>query len=372
MTTPTQVSFGDPKAAKKWAAGLFIETQKKSYFDRKFVGESDNHVIQRLTDLEQDAGDTITFDLSVQLKTKPTYGDNRLQGKEEGLKFATDQIKIDQMRHGVSVGGKMSRKRTVHDLRKVGKDRLSEYWAKFVDEMNFIYLSGGRGINEDFTEDTAWVGHAENPIEAPDAGHLIYAGAATSKGSLTVNDKMSKTTVERAELKAKTMRSTAPDKSNMLPVNINGEAHYVCLMNEFQAYDLRQDAGGNGWLDIQKAAAAAEGKANPIFKGGLGMINSVVLHSHQSGIRFNDYGAGAVLAGRALLLGRQAGVVAYGSSSGLRFEWTEETTDHGNEQVVASGVICGVKKTRFTPPNGSPSDFGVLSIDTAAKDPNAA
>lgn len=372
MSGPTHINFGDPKAIQKWSGALFLETQKKSYFDRKFVGTTDNSVIQRLTDLESGPGDTISYDLSVQLRNKPTYGDNVLEGKEEGLKFASDEIKIDQVRHGVSVGGKMTRKRTAHNLRQVGRDRLSDYWAKFIDEMHFIYLSGARGINEDFTEDVAWAGHATNALQAPDAGHTIYGGTATSKSTVTASDKMSRAVIERGELKAKTMRSTDPSKSNMLPVNINGEAHYVCLMSEFAAYDLRQDTGSNGWLDLQKAAAAAEGRASPIFKGGLGMLNSVVLHSHQSAIRFNDYGSGNnVLAGRSLLLGRQAGVIAYGSTGGLRFDWTEEVGDHGNMPKVASGIILGIKKTRFAPPGGTPSDFGVLSIDTAAKDPNA-
>jgi len=30
------------------------------------------------------------------------------------------------------------------------------------------------------------------------------------------------------------------------------------------------------WLDIQKAAAAAEGKNNPLFKGALGMYRGVI------------------------------------------------------------------------------------------------
>lgn len=126
-------------------------------------------------------------------------------------------------------------------------------------------------------------------------------------------------------------------------------------------------ADTNGWLAAQRAAAAAEGRNNPIFKGSLGMIKNVVLHSHTNSIRFSDYGSGANLpAGRALFLGRQAGVVAYGSASGLRFSWTEEMQDHGNEPVIAAGVMLGVKKSRF---NGK--DFGVLSIDTYAANPNA-
>lgn len=363
----TVIPFGDPKAQKRWSGQLFVDILAKSYFERKFVSTDDNAPIQRLTDLESGAGDKISFDLSVQLRGKPTYGDNRAKGKEEALKFFTDEVVIDQMRHPVSAGGRMTRKRTSHDLRKIAKNRLSDYWAKFIDELHFIYLSGARGINEDFIEATDWTGHATNPIQAPDSGHLIYGGSATSKATLTANDKMSRAVIEKAAVKARMMRALDPSTANMMPVMINGEAHYVCVMTPFQEHDLRT-ADTAGWLEIQKAAAAAEGRNNPIFKGGLGMINNVVLHSHESVIRFNDYGAGSnVAAARALFLGRQAGVVAYGNGDGgLRYTWQEEVEDYGNEPTVIAGTIIGVKKSRF---NGK--DFGVLSIDTAAKDPNA-
>jgi len=260
----------------------------------------------------------------------------------------------------------MSRKRTVHNIRSIARDRLSDYWSQYIDQMNFVYLSGARGINQDYIEDVTWAGFAGNPIDQPDASHILYGGVATSKATVAVTDTMSRAVVERANVKATMMRALDPSTANMMPVMINGEAHYVTVMSPFQEHDLRiSDAGG--WLEIQKAAAAAEGRNNPIFKGGLGMINNVVLHSHESAIRFADYGTGNnIAAARALFMGRQAGVVAYGSAGGLRFTWTEEMKDHQNEPSVAAGVIMGVKKTRF---NGK--DFGVLSIDTAAKDPNA-
>lgn len=365
MAGPTNIPYGDPKAVKRWSASLFVDITKKSYWDRKFVADSDNAVIQRLTDLESDAGDTISFDLSVQLRQKPTTGDQRLQGKEEALRFFTDEVKIDQMRHGVSAGGKMSRKRTAHNIRKIAKDRLSDYWAKYVDEMNFTYLSGTRGVNEDFTEEVTWVGHAGNPLQAPDVDHILYGGNATGKTSITTDHIMNRALIERAAVKAEMMQAVKPENAQMMPVMINGEAHYVCVMSPFQEHSLRV-ADTGGWLEIQKAAAAAEGRNNPIFKGSMGMINNVVLHKHRNVVRFSDYGSGANLAAaRALFMGRQAGVVAYGSTSGLRFSWSEEMQDHGNEPVVSAGVILGVKKTRF---NGR--DFGVLAIDTYAPNPN--
>jgi N4-gp56 family major capsid protein len=363
----TVVPVGDPKAIKRWSAELFLDTAKKSYFERKFVGTSDNSIIQRLTDLESGAGDTITFDLSLQLRKAPIYGDAKAQGKGEELKFATDQVMIDQMRAPVDAGGRMTRKRTLHNLRKVARDRLGDYWSRFLDELTFIYLSGARGVNEDYIESVAFAGHAGNPIQAPDSGHLVYAGAATAKNNVATTDTVSRALVERLHVKAQMIRSVDPTNPNMLPSNIMGEGYFVYLMSPFQAYQLRTESGTAGWIDIQKAAAAAEGRNNPIFKGGLGMIGKTVLHEHESVIRFNDYGSGANLpAARGLFLGRQAGVVAYGTNGGTRMQWTEETTDHGNAVEICAGTILGIKKTRF-----KSKDFGVIAVDSYAKDPNS-
>jgi N4-gp56 family major capsid protein len=357
--TSTVVAIGDPKAQKKWSAKLAHEWQKKSYFTRKFIGESENSIIQRKTELESDAGDRVSFDLSVTLRNRPTTGDNRLKGKEENLRFFTDEVVIDQTRKSVSAGGKMTRKRTAHDMREIALQRLSDYWKQYIDELFFVYLSGARGINEDFIEPTDWAGHAGNAIQAPDAKHIMYGGAATSKATIANTDKMSRALIERLAANASMMRSLDPETANMVPVSIMGEDRYVLLMTPFQAYDLRT-GDTTGWLDIQRAAAQAEGRDNPLFKGGLGMVNNVILHEHQSVIRFSDYGAGANLpAARALFMGRQAGVVAYGTAGGMSFPWKEELDDFGNEPIFASGTIIGCKKTRF---NGK--DFGIVAVDT--------
>jgi N4-gp56 family major capsid protein len=361
----TQFGTNHPMTQKKWSGNLAVDTVKKSYFENRFIGTTDNHIIQRKTELEGDSGDRISFDLCVQMRNKPTYGDDRLEGKEESLKFYTDEVRIDQVRHAASAGGKMSRKRVAHDLRTIAKARLGDYFSRLVDEYFFMYLSGARGVNEDFIESTAFTGFAGNAFTAPDSEHLLFGGSATSKLSLTASDKMTKAIVERALNKAEMMQARNPDTANMVPVSNGSEDQYVFLMNPDQAYDLRV-ADTQGWLDIQKAAAAAEGRNNPIFKGGLGMIGGAVLHKHRSAIRFTDYGAGAnVAAARALLLGRQAAVVAYGTTGGMRYQWEENEKDYKNEPTVASGFIAGIKKTQF---NGK--DFGVISIDTASANPN--
>jgi N4-gp56 family major capsid protein len=147
---------------------------------------------------------------------------------------------------------------------------------------------------------------------------------------------------------------------------IDGEEHFVLVMSPWQKYDLKRDTGTGGWLDVQKAAAAADGHNSPIFKGSLGMYNNVVLHEAKQVIRYTDYGAGAnVAAARALFLGTQAAVVAFGSpGTGMRFDWNEETRDNGNQLIVATNSIFGIKKCSF-----NSVDFGVIAVDSAAANP---
>lgn len=366
MSTTT---FGtnSPQTVQKWSTGLWIDQRAASYFEQKFIGTSNNSIIQRQTELETGAGDRVKFDLAVSLRGMPTFGDDKVEGKEESQRFYQDEVVIDQVRKAVSAGGEMSRKRTAHDLRANAKFQLAEYYAKFTDEVIMLYLAGGRGSNEDGLMPIGWTGHAGNPFQAPDTDHLMYGGVATSKATLAATDKMTRSLVEKALNRAEMMQARNPEAANMVPVKNGADGNYVFLMSPDQEFDLRNATDAGNWLDVQKAAAAAEGKDNAIFKGNLGLLGGAVLHKHRSVVRYSDYGAGGnVNAARALLLGRQAAVIAYGTSGGMRYNWKEETKDYGNEPVVATGCIFGVKKTRF---NGK--DFGVLSVDTAAKDPTA-
>lgn len=360
----TIIGLGDPKAIKKFSGMLAVDVARDMYWDRKFIGKgrTASAPIMQLTELENDAGELITYDLSMQLTQQPIEGDDTQEGTEEELKFFTDSVYIDQARGGVSGGGRMTRKRTLHNLRMVGKDRMSEWWARMFDELIFIYLSGARGINSEFIFPVGYTGRANNAITAPDAAHLHVAGGH-AKGTLVATDIMTLAEIDKALVRAKMMGGGSQGVPRIKPITINGEKHFVIVMSPKQAQDMRTDAGTGGWLDVQKAAATAEGRNSPIFKGGLGMYNNVVLHEHEAVIRFTDYGAGAnIPATRALFLGNQAGALAYGSpGTGLRYDWYEEPRDNGNEVIISSSCIFGFKKTTY---NGL--DFGVMAMDTAA------
>src|SRR4030067_1122039 len=141
----TTIGVGDAKAVRRYSAELAIDTRKESYFSRKFMGEGQKTMacITVLNELTSDKGELISYDLALRKRMKPIQGDNTLRGQEEDRKFATASLYIDQLRGGSNLGGRMSRKRTIHELRDSEKPLQAQWWASLFDEAIFMYLSGG-------------------------------------------------------------------------------------------------------------------------------------------------------------------------------------------------------------------------------------
>ena len=342
----TVINSANSLAAKLWSKQLMREALAKTYF-RKFMGTSQGDIVQILTDTQKRRGDRITFGLRMLLTGQGVTGQNTLKGNLEALTFYSDSIMIDLMRHGVAVDTTISQQRTEYDLRKEARDALSDWWADRFDTYMINYLSGDTTMN-----------FAGNVGTAPDSDHILYGGSATSKATLTADDKFDLSVLEKAVVKAETLSPA------IRPVNIEGEQFYVVLLHPYQARDLRMNTSTGQWQDIQKAVLmGGRIKDNPLFTGALGVYNGCILYKSNRIKTYNDYGSGGnVAAARALFLGAQAGVVAFGSENGVdRMTWHEEMEDHGKDLEVSASCIWGVKKTTF---NGK--DFGVIAIDTAA------
>jgi N4-gp56 family major capsid protein len=365
----TIIGVNDPKAVKRWAGLLAYDTSQKSYFNQRFMarGAEAEVPIQILTDLESDAGEAISYDLLAELRMAPVEGEDILEGKEEAQRFYSDSIYIDQARCGVNTGGRMTRKRTLNDLREKAKRQQSSWWARLQDELTFIYLAGARGVNANYLLPLGYTGRASNALVSPDTNHTLYGNVATAYNNIAATDKMDLRLIDRAKTKADAQGGGATNIPVLQPCKIDGQEAFVCVMHTFQEDDLRSNTSTGQWLDIQKAAAAAEGRANPMFKGSLGSYRGVILHSHRNVVRFSNAGAGAnIEAARSLFMGSQAAVMAFGSpGTNLRFDWNEETRDNGDKVVISTSSIFGVKKVTFTTETGA-NDFGVFSLDTAA------
>ena len=366
----TIVGLGDPKAVKRFSVGLAVDTARKGQWTRKWMGEGDKATkpIWKFNDLEQARGDQLSFDISMQINSRPIEGDDEARGKGEKLVFYTALVYIDQMRNVVSRGGEMTQKRTIHDLRKIARARASDWWGRTFDQIIFAYLSGSRGVNTDWTLDSTWSGRANNSLVSPDSSHIVYGGVATQKSDMTATDTMSTLPIDKAVAYAKMMGGGGPVYSEVpqiQPIDLDGEEVFLCVMSPYQAFNLRRNTNSMDWADIQKAIAMHSGKDNEFMKGGLGMWNRVCLQEHANVVTFSDYGTGAIAAARALFCGIQAGVIVQGRPGAeMTFKWVEELHDGENQLDIYTSCIWGFVKTTF-----NSNDFGVMAIDTAATKP---
>lgn len=368
----TSISTSSALARKKWAGLLFSSVIPESYWGTRFMREGSpnmppNTPIHLISDLEKEDGDAVYFELAAQLRGRPTFDSDQLEGNEEDLSLFSDSVKINQVRHAVDTGGTMTRKRTVNDLRMVARGLEADWRSRWMDESIFMTISGARGMNEDYIEpSTVTYAVKGTPLVARDAEKTIYAGDATSKASISNDDYLTLPSIDKAVTKAETEGGGSDGVIRIKPIRINGEDKFVCLMHTWQEHYLRTNTSTGQWLDIQKAASTNNGAKNPIFTGSLGEYRGVVLHKHNKVTRFNDYGAGSNLpAARALFLGQQAMVLSFGNAyGGARYDWVEEWRDYKERLGVSTKCIVGMKRPQF-----DGKDVNSIVIDSYAPKP---
>ena len=346
----TNIGVNAPEAVKLWRSQLAREALKATWI-QKFIGESSDSIIQVFGETGKSAGDRVTVTLRMQLNGDGIAGDGTLEGNEEALTTFTDNLYIDQLRHAVRSGGKMTEQRIPWSIRSEAMMGLKDWWAGRLDTAFFNQVCG-------YTPATDVRFTGMNPVNGPDANHITRPNAKTTDQSLAAGDEMSLALIDKMVEGAK-LGSTLTTGPVIRPINVDGDDRYVVVMHTRQVTQLRTNTNVGQWLDIQKAAMTGDGSSrNPIMTGALGMYNGAVLHESTRITNGVDSGTGAAVATarRSVLLGAQACAIAFGQGQSFRnFDWNEELFDYGNQLGVSAGVIHGLKKLRF-----NAQDFAVI------------
>lgn len=384
----TEFGLNHPLAVKRWSTALAVEAEVQQYF-RKFMGTDKKSPVMVIRDLEKQAGDKVVIGLRMKLAKDGIEGDNIIEGTtaEEDLNFYSDHLFISQRRKSTKSKGKMSEQRVPYDMRAHGRDALASWFAEDIDQQIFLYLCGMAPnnstyfpanyefltLNPGYHVSNSWTGRANNMVgyatgsdgtkaavgstSSPgfDAAHHIWGGDATSTTDVDATDVFSIATIEKALAKLETLDPM------IQPIRVDGEDKFVVLMHNFQAFSLRNATSTNDWVDIRKNT---DGKDSILYQNALGEYAGMVLHKHRYCVRFK---ASNVVAGRALILGAQAALLAFGRSGSYgRYSWNEETDDRGNALVITAGSIFGVERCSF-----NAKVFGCIGVTTACVDPSA-
>lgn len=333
-----------PVAVKLWSRKLFQEALKQTWMYR-FIGSSDNSMIQLLDDTQKGPGDRITVPLRMQLTSLGIQGDATLEGNEEALQVYTDNLFINQLRNAVRSGGKMSEQRVPFSVREQAQIGLSDWYAGAFDIGFFNQLAGNAAADTRVA--------ANNTPTAPTGATTYFANGVANETAVAADAASNVMQIKFIDYALQKAKLNTPC---VRPIKDQGEEYYVMFLHPYQVTALRTNVGVGQWLDIQKAAmTGGEITKNPIFTGALGMYNNVILHesTRVPSVVANSY--------RSMLCGAQAGILAFGQdSSGNKVSWVEELFDYGNQLGVAAGMIWGGKKAIF---NGQ--DFAVITVITS-------
>lgn len=316
-----------------WRKALFADVRDNLYMTR-FIGSSEQDMIQELEDLNAAKGTTINFGLGMKLSGAGVSGDSTLEASEEAMTDYSTSVAVNQLRHGVVMTGQFDEKRNVYDMRESAKNRLADWWAERIDQELLDKLCGK-------TTST----FANTPSAAA-SSRAIYAGGQSAIGNITTANKMDTKVLDAAK---QTAILASP---RIRPVRVNGKQYYVAILHPYDATNLRQDPV---WAQAQRDANI-RGEENPIFSGALGVWNGIIVHEHEYVYRTND-GSGSAYVARNILCGQQAGVIAWGAP----VKWVEKTFDYGNQWGVSVGAIFGCLKPLF-----NSVDYGVVTMYAAS------
>lgn len=359
----TNFGVNDAMANKLWSKKLSVETSKAIAI-APLMGTSSNSIIQIKNELQKSSGDKVTFGLRKQLIGDGVSENETLQGNEEALSTYSDSLMINELAHAVEVrndGNTIDAQRVPFNLRQEANDGLTDWYSDRMSMMAFIHWGGytaaklpfeGRLIN------LKPVHYGFNDPISPSAERIIRAGGKATDEELTEDDIFDLTLIDKAVERAKLANP------KIRPVNVNGDKMYVMYLHTTQVTAMRINTSDGQWQDITKAAYAGSRAKNPIFDGSLGVYNGVILREAEHvvpGVSSNDKMVDTVR--RAVLLGAQSAVVAYGMKNNVdKFKRVEELFDYQRQLGVSVQTILGMKKTVF-----DKQDFGTIVVSTYAK-----
>ncbi|EAY3716971.1 N4-gp56 family major capsid protein [Salmonella enterica] len=347
--------------------------------------------VVRITDLKKERGDEVSFSIMHKLSKLPTMGDQRIEGRGEDLSRADFSLRIDQGRHLVDAGGRMSQQRTKFNLASSARTLLGTYFNDLQDQCAVVHLAGARG---DFMADDVIVPLAShrdfkeimiNDVMPPTHNRHFFGGDATSLEAVDSSDVFSLNLVDNMALFIDEMAHP------LQPVRLKGDElygedpYYVLYVTPRQWNDWYTSTSGKDWNQMMvRAVNRSKGFNHPLFKGECAMWRNILVRKY-AGMPIRFYTGSRVWVSnnnlaattqqievktnidRAMLLGAQALANAYGQKDGGHFNLVQKKTDMDNRTEIAINWINGLKKIRFEDKTGRMQDHGVIAVDTAVR-----
>lgn len=321
----------------QWADDYFVEYIRSSRFS-KYMGTSENSIVQTIEDLAKKRGDDITISLLRRLSGAGVTGDNTLEGNEEALLNYGHKITVDQLRNGVVVGN-MEQQKSKIDIANAGKAAL-KLWS--MEQLRDDIIEALYSANVDGSTAYASCSEANKDAWLAANSDRVLFGAAKSNNATNdhsaalllvdgTTDILSPAIVSLAKRMAKTA------SPHIRPV-ITGEDEewFVLFCNSYCFRDLKSHAT----MTQANREAWTRGKDNPLFTDGDLLYDGVIIREVPEIGVLSGVGTSSIDVAANFLCGAQALGVAWAQRPKPVFD----ERDYGNLMGVGISEIRGVDK----------------------------
>lgn len=359
-----------------WSLDFWKQARNYSFID-KFLGSTDNSMIQRITELTTDQkGSRAVITLVADMEGDGVVGDRQLKGNEEILKSYDQVIRMDQIRNANHNEGKMAEQKSIVNFRTQSKNKLAYWLGDRMDQLAFLTLSGvaysqtNKGaarvgsdlINLEFAVDVkapssrrnlTWQRSSMSLLANQGTGGIVAGAIGT--GDYPCWEMF---VAAKAYAKDNYIRGT---------VSNEGEELFHAFLTPQAMAKLKLDPT---YRDNLRYSTMGKGEAGNQFTGSSVKIDGIMLHEFRhvyntaGAAPGSKWGAGGNVDGcQILFCGAQAmGMADIGNS-----EWNEELDDYANSYGIGIAKMLGFLKPQFYTQysGGTVQDHGLLSLYVA-------
>jgi N4-gp56 family major capsid protein len=228
-------STSDVLTNKRWAKLMLSQFMQATWFLR-MASKEDTSLINVLDDLNKHAGDAVTYGVSNLLSGAGVLDLATLTGNEEAPTTYGDQLFVHELAHAILLVGPISNQRVLFDRRKIGRNRLADWYAARVDHGAANQLAGYTPQT-----DTRYTG-----LQATTAAtRQILPGSLTDAASITSGNTFMVDLLDKAVRNAKALTT------GIRPLKVAGRDLYVAVLHPSQVTDMRTNTSTAQWFDIQ-------------------------------------------------------------------------------------------------------------------------
>ena len=264
-----------------------------------------------------------------------------LEDNLESLAASNFEIELEEYLHGIEADNPLGRQQSYFSITEACSNALQAWGIEKIDTLCFEAMQDN-------------------------ASNILYAGSATSTGTLTANDKITIDLLRKAKVRAKAGfkgkgSARTHQKFKIKPYKFGGKDYYFVVLHDDVMFDLQQDTE---FQDAMKYAAE-RGNSNPLFTGADAItMDGLVIFSHDrsyitdpNGTGESDWGSGANVPGaKVTLFGENALAIALGKAPQI----STQTKDFGRFIEYGYQGIFQVKKIKF-----DNQDYGSFEIRCA-------